>query len=436
MSALQWIPPGLTALCLSMGLATGPAHADACATNTLTSQACGVLSNGITIAPPPSRWSTDGSSQNGFKWGAANWSAPLGQSSLFRFGYGATAPLLNLQSAGTDARGSGQSALQISQQIDLATGGVNEAIGMLSVAGTVNGSPSTDYWAILATQYVQNLADVSPPPGGSQHGAIAAQSVKTLAQVPPGNPRIPVGRTMPDMWAMWWVTKDETGLPSSEGGANVGLEYDIAGNNKDDNGNQRNRFARQTVLDVYTPQDAGGLPLEYRYGDYWNSHTGYPRDTFFNSVIALYAGYTVAGIDMSRGTQERCNYYAVPGTCDKANGLLPAVAIKLQSDLRIAYNGDGVSGSFMTHSSARNALEYWSGGVPATVNAAAVPSTMKLQVTDAGALTVAGNAIRVSTSSSPASGSACQPGTINWDGNYVYVCVAVNTWKRAALSAY
>lgn len=51
------------------------------------------------------------------------------------------------------------------------------------------------------------------------------------------------------------------------------------------------------------------------------------------------------------------------------------------------------------------------------------------------ALDVAGE-LRVRTTSSPASTDSCQPGQISWDGGYVYVCVAVDTWKRAQLSAY
>jgi hypothetical protein len=40
-------------------------------------------------------------------------------------------------------------------------------------------------------------------------------------------------------------------------------------------------------------------------------------------------------------------------------------------------------------------------------------------------------------SSPPASASAAgTAGTITYDGNYVYVCVAANTWKRAALSSW
>jgi len=32
--------------------------------------------------------------------------------------------------------------------------------------------------------------------------------------------------------------------------------------------------------------------------------------------------------------------------------------------------------------------------------------------------------------------TACNQGEISWDTNYVYVCVATNTWKRATLAAY
>lgn len=37
----------------------------------------------------------------------------------------------------------------------------------------------------------------------------------------------------------------------------------------------------------------------------------------------------------------------------------------------------------------------------------------------------------------PASSSATGvAGTIVWDSNYIYVCVAANTWKRAAIASW
>ena len=53
------------------------------------------------------------------------------------------------------------------------------------------------------------------------------------------------------------------------------------------------------------------------------------------------------------------------------------------------------------------------------------------------ALDINADAARLRTARTPASASAPgAPGTICWDADYVYVCVAADTWKRAALSAW
>ena len=52
-------------------------------------------------------------------------------------------------------------------------------------------------------------------------------------------------------------------------------------------------------------------------------------------------------------------------------------------------------------------------------------------------LDINSDGIRVRTAQTPASASATgDQGQICWDANYVYVCVATNTWKRAALSTW
>ena len=53
------------------------------------------------------------------------------------------------------------------------------------------------------------------------------------------------------------------------------------------------------------------------------------------------------------------------------------------------------------------------------------------------ALDVNSNAIRIRTARTP--GSAAGTGTqgeISWDANYIYICVATNTWKRVAISTW
>jgi hypothetical protein len=50
------------------------------------------------------------------------------------------------------------------------------------------------------------------------------------------------------------------------------------------------------------------------------------------------------------------------------------------------------------------------------------------------ATTITGTVLRATTSSSPLSNAGCSAGTIYWDANYIYVCTASGTVKRAALT--
>lgn len=51
-------------------------------------------------------------------------------------------------------------------------------------------------------------------------------------------------------------------------------------------------------------------------------------------------------------------------------------------------------------------------------------------------LDVSDDSIRMRGSQSPLAGSSGNAGEIAWDSSYIYVCVAANTWRRAALSSY
>ena len=45
--------------------------------------------------------------------------------------------------------------------------------------------------------------------------------------------------------------------------------------------------------------------------------------------------------------------------------------------------------------------------------------------------------IRIESSKTPSSSSdTCKKGEISWDSDYIYVCVADNTWERASLSSW
>lgn len=265
-------------------------------------------------------------------------------SSFFRFGYGAVLPLVKMQSAGTDAAGAAQQVLSISQQVThTGTGGAG-AVGALYSASTIDGAPNQDYYAAAFTMTNRAKRDSSATPDQAQHGTLFTHQIKDL---PSGG--LGPGEVMSDSWVQWWVMQDRTNLPSSQGGALVGVEFDISGNNADDAPTKK-RFVRQAVLNNYAGDAAH--PLEWGYGDYWNSFTGGTADTFFNVVSAYYAGWTVAAIDLSQGTGARANPYI-----DAVNR---GVAIKLRDGAKLGFNGDGATGSYLTHGS--SLLQYWSGG--------------------------------------------------------------------------
>ncbi len=51
-------------------------------------------------------------------------------------------------------------------------------------------------------------------------------------------------------------------------------------------------------------------------------------------------------------------------------------------------------------------------------------------------LDIKGKTIRIRQPQTPAASSPCNVGELSWDASYVYVCVATDTWRRAALASY
>jgi hypothetical protein len=76
-------------------------------------------------------------------------------------------------------------------------------------------------------------------------------------------------------------------------------------------------------------------------------------------------------------------------------------------------------------------------GEPA-LNPTANPPALHVQKADgSGDAAFSAASIAVTTSHTPATAfEACDAGTIAWDANFVYVCVAPNTWRRSALAAW
>lgn len=63
----------------------------------------------------------------------------------------------------------------------------------------------------------------------------------------------------------------------------------------------------------------------------------------------------------------------------------------------------------------------------------AIPSNTAIT----GTLTVSGDTFVITTSKTPATASSTgTQGQIAWDSDYLYICVATNTWKRVAISTW
>jgi len=72
--------------------------------------------------------------------------------------------------------------------------------------------------------------------------------------------------------------------------------------------------------------------------------------------------------------------------------------------------------------------------------ASAARTTLGLGTTDSPTfvkVTLSGNEINVATSQIPSSATAAgNAGDIAWGSDYIYICVAGNTWKRSALTTW
>lgn len=107
---------------------------------------------------------------------------------------------------------------------------------------------------------------------------------------------------------------------------------------------------------------------------------------------------------------------------------IPSAKLNVEAG-SVVFNGNNGSNTFKVGSTASDNLLYVDGTSNDKVGIGTNDPTEKLDINS--------DAIRIRTAQTPASGTATgNAGDICWDSDYIYVCVATNTWKRSSLTSW
>lgn len=290
-----------------------------------------------------------------------------GEVSVFQFGYGLAAPTMHLQVAASRPDMPSPACLNVEWE---ATHGGGEIARVIDAVGVlVNTSndpktregPATNHWCLGTTHYSDAVAarGANGRVGGSQHGALYGQVVRTA---PKGG--FAPGRTGAELWSLWLTGDDGTGAPSSIGGSLTGIEMDFAATGADDGDC---RYGIQFTLATSNTNKSGYC--EFARFLYVNGRNAPGDQTWFKSILQLDAPYTVSAIDLSQGTQ------GIGHPLTKAPNA--SVAIKLRAGQKLGLDGDGLSGTYFVRNEHAQRTELWARG------------ELQLSVSDAGAISTA-----------------------------------------------
>lgn len=164
-------------------------------------------------------------------------------------------------------------------------------------------------------------------------------------------------------------------------------------------------------------------------GSLRGNKTYIPYHVAYDSIAPGGYGVSVNG-NLSSSTNQPDNAYKAQGYF--ATGIDLTGATFSSSDFLKAPDGKAVGwegGAELREQSGEVYLDYGTASIKAEENGRVILSGSKLDVVS--------DTIRLRSSKTPASASAPgSQGDIVWDSDYIYICVATNTWKRAALSSW
>jgi hypothetical protein len=182
--------------------------------------------------------------------------------------------------------------------------------------------------------------------------------------------------------------------------------------------------------------DAAGTGVE------WTSNVDIPGTLDVTGIATLDAALNVTGLASLDGGIDVDGAFTVADTTGNIS-TSGTLGVTGQSTLGSAAVSDLTSGRVVlagTSGELEDSAGLTFNGTQLDVDGdVAIGASSKLLVgasSDSGGalLQVNGDRVRIATAKTPASASATgTTGEICWDASYIYVCVATNTWKRAAI---
>jgi hypothetical protein len=141
---------------------------------------------------------------------------------------------------------------------------------------------------------------------------------------------------------------------------------------------------------------------------------GANADARYGVGLTMIASFDDAPIDLSQASLNKSTNAAAAG-------------IRLARNMPIDFSGDGTAAAQNMH-----IIQYSDVAAALTYT---IKGTVALSIADTGLASFPGQ-IQAPLATPKSSSSPCVTGTRTADTNYEYVCVATNTWKRAALSPF
>jgi hypothetical protein len=208
--------------------------------------------------------------------------------------------------------------------------------------------------------------------------------------------------------------------------------------------------ATEKSIKFTKPASAGANPADYQFYyvpadvSFWVANKTY--------TLSFWAKADADGSTIQAGMRENGGAVTIYGDNNirltrgwRKYKVIIASSLSSANGLRVPWFGVGLTAG---------AVSFWVADIKLEAGAASSPSAQYIDrslankvdlagtQTVSGAKTFAGDLIASSklirSASSPPAGSTAPgaPGQIEWDGNYMYICVAVNTWKRTPLSSW